>query len=372
MTLEDLLRLMVQHAASDLYLTAGLPPTYRIEGSVRRAGSVALEKRHLETLAAGVMNDQQRKEFDRDLEQNLALEYPEIGRFRVNVFRQRGATGMVIRRIRADILTLDQLQLPPQIKRILEAKRGLVLVVGATGSGKSTTLAAMIDYWNSTYPGHILTIEDPVEFLHDHKRAVVSQREVGMDTHSFAHALRNALRQAPDVILIGEIRDTETMEAAVSFAETGHLCLGTLHATNSNQAMERILNFFPIERHPQILMQLSLNLRAVISQRLVPALDGTRAAAVEILTNTPRIADLINRGAIEEIKANMTEGMSEGLQTFDQALFDLHEQGRISIEQALAHADSANDLRLRFRTQTGMQPAVEVGPKSKLALDVGE
>jgi twitching motility protein PilU len=345
------LKLMVDHNASDLYLTVDLPPMYRIEGVTRPAGSQPLRQQHLEAVVAGVLSEQQRAEFEASLEMNLAVSQPELGRFRVNVFRQRGAPGVVVRRIRGDILTIDQLGLPPQLKEIMQAKRGLILVVGGTGSGKSTSLAAMIDHWNSSYPGHIITIEDPIEFVHPHKKSVVTQREVGMDTHSFAAALKNTLRQAPDVILIGEIRDTETMDAAITFAETGHLCLGTLHANNANQALERVLNFFPPERHAQILLQLGLNLRAMVSQRLVPAVDGRRAVAVEILRNTPRVADLIHKGEIGLLKTAMHEGVPDGMQTFDHALLVLFRQGRIGYEHALAHADSANDLRLQIKVE---------------------
>jgi twitching motility protein PilU len=348
-TLNDLLAYAAQHGASDLYLTAGLPPTVRIDGVARRAGDEKLSAERVGALISSMLTEEQNQEFARELELNLAIQLPGVGRFRVNIFKQRGAMGLVARRIRGDIQTLAQLRLPGPIATVMEAKRGLVLVVGATGSGKSTTLAAMIDHWNSSFPGHIITVEDPVEFIHEHKRAVVTQREVGLDTHSFAAALKNTLRQAPDVILIGEIRDTETMEAAVTFAETGHLCLGTLHANNADQAMERVLNFFPSERHDQVLMLLSLNLRAIISQRLVPATDGGRAAAVEILINSPRIADLIRRGAVDALKDAIAEGQQDGMQTFDQALFALYGEGRIDSDQALAHADSANDLGLKIR-----------------------
>jgi twitching motility protein PilU len=279
----------------------------------------------------------------------LATALPGVSRFRVNVFRQRGSVGVVIRRVKADVATLEELGLPPILKAFAMTKRGLALVVGATGSGKSTTLAAMVDHRNSAEPGHIVTIEDPIEFVHRHKMSIVTQREVGLDTHSFGAALKNTLRQAPDVILIGEIRDTETMEAAVTFAETGHLCLGTLHSNNANQAIERIMNFFPPERHAQIYLQLSLNLRAIISQRLIPSRDARRVAALEILVDTPRIKELIKKGDVDVLKEAMEQGVQEGCQTFDQALFMLVKEEKITLEQALAHADSANNLRLKIK-----------------------
>ena len=302
-------------------------------------------------MAASVMNEGQRKEFVQTFEMNLALAYDDLGRFRVNIFKQRGQVGMVIRQIKVKILTLEELKLPPQLAEIIMSKRGLILVVGATGSGKSTSLAAMIDYRNRNSPGHIITIEDPIEFVHEHKKSVITQREVGMDTMSFKAALKNTLRQAPDVILIGEIRDTETMEHAIEFAETGHLCLGTLHANNANQALERVMNFFPQERHPQIYMQLSLNLRSIISQRLVRTQEGKRAAAVEILLDTPRIKDMILKGMVGELKEAMEKGTQEKMQTFDQALLNLWREGRISFEDACANADSANDLRLKVKME---------------------
>ncbi|RMF86926.1 MAG: PilT/PilU family type 4a pilus ATPase [Nitrospinota bacterium] len=351
MTIKDLLKVMLETNASDIYLTVDAPPTYRIEGVVKPLGKQPLQPHHTEALAYSIMNEKQRKEFEEHFEMNLALYYPELGRFRVNIFRQRGCIGLVIRQIKVEIPTIEQLQLPPQLQAIVMAKRGIVLVVGATGSGKSTTLAAMIDYRNTHSPGHIVTVEDPIEFIHQHKKSVITQREVGTDTLSYAAALKNTLRQAPDVILIGEIRDTETMEAAIAFAETGHLCLGTLHANNANQALERILNFFPHERHAQIYLQLSLNLRAIISQRLVPTLNGKRTAAVEILLNTPRVADLILKGDVGGLKEAMQQGVQDGMQTFDYALYLLYKQGRISYENALAYADTPNDLRLRIKME---------------------
>lgn len=349
MDLSKLLKVMVDRNASDLYLTVELPPMYRIEGVVQKVRDIPVTNEQLEALANDVMREKQRKEFAETMEMNLALYYPELGRFRVNIFRQRGNVGFVFRQIKVEIKTIDELSLPPIVKSIAMSKRGLVLFVGATGSGKSTSLAAMIDYRNSTSPGHIVSVEDPVEFVHRHKQCVITQREVGFDTHSFSNALKNTLRQAPDVILIGEIRDTETMEAAIAFAETGHLCLGTLHANNANQAIERIMNFFPSERHAQIYLQLSLNLRAIVSQRLVRGVDGKRVAALEILMDTPRIRDLIKNGEIDHLKEAMEQGVQEGCQTFDHVLFLLHKDGKIDLEQALINADSANNLRLKVK-----------------------
>ena len=352
MEIRDFLKIMVERDASDIYLTVESPPMYRINGVTQPVGDGKLTNEQLEALANAVMRtDKQRKEFEETMEMNLALAYEDLGRFRVNIFRQRGNVGFVIRQIKVEIVPLDKLGLPPIIKDISLTKRGLVLVVGATGSGKSTTLAAMIDHRNSNEPGHIISVEDPIEFVHRHKKSIVSQREIGFDTHSYANALKNTLRQAPDVILIGEVRDTETMEAAITFAETGHLCLGTLHSNNANQAIERIMNFFPYERHAQIYLQLSLNLRAIISQRLIPSVDGKRAAAMEILLDTPHIKDLIKRGEVDVLKDAMEQGIQEGCETFDQALFVLYKDGKITIEQALINADSANNLRLKIKLE---------------------
>ena len=360
MEILDILKVMVEQDASDVYLTVGLPPMYRIQGTTQEIdgafGATAredskLEKSVLERLCFSVMNERQRKDFAETREMNLALHEEDLGRFRVNVFQQRGNPGMVIRQIKLEILTVEQLGLPEILNKIVMTKRGLALVVGATGSGKSTTLAAMIDYRNSGSPGHIITIEDPVEYVHPHKNCVISQREVGFDTHSFQAALKNTLRQAPDVILIGEIRDTETMEAAITFAETGHLCLGTLHSNNANQAIERIMNFFEEERHPQIYLQLSLNLRSIVSQRLIKTVDGQRAAALEVLMDTPRIKDLIKKGQVDMVKEAMEIGEQEGCQTFDKAIFELYVAGRIDLDQALANADSANNLRLMIQSE---------------------
>ncbi len=352
MEIRDFLKIMVERDASDIYLTVDSTPMYRINGVTQPVGDGKLTNEQLEALANAVMRtDRQRKEFEETMEMNLALAYDDLGRFRVNIFRQRGNVGFVIRQIKVEIVPLDKLGLPAIVKEISMTKRGLVLVVGATGSGKSTSLAAMIDHRNSNEPGHIISVEDPIEFVHRHKKSIVTQREIGFDTHSYGNALKNTLRQAPDVILIGEIRDTETMEAAITFAETGHLCLGTLHSNNANQAIERIMNFFPQERHAQIYLQLSLNLRAIVSQRLIPSLDGKRVAALEILMDTPRIKDLIKRGEVDILKDAMEQGVQEGCQTFDQALFVLYREGKISLELALINADSANNLRLKVKLE---------------------
>ncbi len=368
--LKDLLRYMVDNDASDIYLTEGITPMFRIEGSVQPYGEAVLTAAETADVANQIMNERQRKIFTEEHEMNLALHYPELGRFRVNVFVQRGCVGLVLRQIKIQIRTIDDWGLPQILKDIVMTKRGLVLVVGATGSGKSTTLAAMIDYRNEHQQGHIITVEDPIEFIHPHKKSVVTQREVGFDTNSFLNALKNMLRQAPDVILIGEVRDTETMDDAIVFAETGHLALGTLHANNANQALERILNFFPIERHPQIYMQLSLNLKAIISQRLIPSVDGKRVAAIEILLDTPRIKDLILKGEIGLLKETMAASYQEGMQTFDQHIHDLYVAGNIDYDNALAHADSPNDLRLRIKVSEMKRDEIEKQGEKGLKLKI--
>ena len=340
---------MVEMEASDLYLTVGRPPMYRVEGTIQAIGDKNFTPDELAALADAMMTEKQRREFAQTLEMNLAQSLPAVARFRVNILTQRGSVGMVIRRIKADVSSLDDLGLPSIGKDTTMTRRGLVLVVGATGWGRSTVLAARIDPHNNHEAGHIITIEDPIEFVHRHKQSIVTQREVGSDTHSFQAALKNTLRQAPDVILIGEIRDTETMEAAITFAETGHLCLGTLHSNNANQAIERIMNFFQPERHGQMYLQLSLNLRSIVSQRLIPSVEGKRVAALEILMDTPRIKDLIKRGEVDSLKEAMEQGVQEGCQTFDQALFAQYRDGKISLEQALVNADSANNLRLKIK-----------------------
>src|SRR5215470_9302043 len=350
MDIRSLLKEMLDKGASDLYLTVDSPPMLRVEGVTEPFGTEPLKPADVDALATSLMSDRQRAAFDERLEMNLAIATERLGRFRVNVFRQRGAVGVVIRQIKARIPSLDELNLPRILKPFVLSGRGLVLVTGATGSGKSTTQAAMLDYRNQTTPGHILTVEDPVEFVHSHKKCLVSQREIGFDTHSFGEALRNTLRQAPDVILIGEVRDLETMEAAITFAETGHLCIATLHSNNANQAIERVMNFFPVARHPEIFLQLSLNLRAIISQRLVPGQEGKRVAALEILIDTPWVKDLIKRGEVDTIKEAMERSTQEGGQTFDQALFSLYEDGSITEEQTLANADRANNLRIKIKS----------------------
>jgi len=354
MEINNLLKIMVEKEASDLYLTAGSPPVYRIEGVMQAIGDHAFNGEELETFAKTAMNEKQWHDFSERLEMDLVIviSVPNLSRFRVNVFRQRGSIGLVIRKIRYEIKTIEELGLPPILGKLAVLKRGLILVVGATGTGKSTTLAAIINERNSYDAGHIITIEDPIEFVHRHKKCLVNQRELGFDTHSFADALKRAVRQAPDVVVIGEIRDTDSMQAAITFADTGHLCLATMHSANATQAFERILNFFPDSRHPQIFMQLSLNLRAIVSQRLIPTLDEKkRVAAVEVLVDTPRIKDLIKSGDIGSLQDGMEHGIHEGCQTFDQALFTLYQEGRISLEQALANADSTNNLRLKIKLE---------------------
>ena len=349
MNIRDLLEEMVKRDASDVYVTADSPPMFRVEGIVTPWGEEKLSPAQTIELANQLMMEKQKIRFSEEMEMDLALYYHELGRFRVNIFRQRGCIGFVIRQIKISIKTLDDLGLPPVLKQISMEKRGMVLVVGGTGTGKSTTLAAMVDYRNSNSTGHIISIEDPIEFVHLHKMSIVTQREVGIDTFSFHEALKHTLRQAPDVILIGEIRDMETMESAIAFSETGHLCLATLHANNANQAMERIMNFFKEERHPQILLQLSLNMRAVISQRLIATPYGKRIAAVEILIGTPRVKDLIYRNEVGLLKDTMALCNQDGMQTFDQHIFDLYKAGKINYENAIAYADSANDVRLRIK-----------------------
>jgi twitching motility protein PilU len=346
----DLLRALVARKGSDLFLTAGFPPAMKVDSKMTPVSQQALSQQHTAMLVRSIMNDRQAAEFESTKECNFAIAPAGIGRFRVNCFVQQGAVGAVLRVITTTIPNFEELKLPPVLKDVAMTKRGLVLFVGATGSGKSTSLAAMIGYRNEHSHGHIVTIEDPVEFVHPHKNCMITQREVGVDTDSWEAALKNTLRQAPDVILIGEIRDREVMEHAIAFSETGHLCLGTLHANNSNQAMDRIINFFPEERRQQLLMDLSLNLKAVISQRLIPVKEGKgRAAAVEILLNSPLISDLIFKGEVHEIKEIMKKSRELGMQTFDQALFDLYEAGRISYEDALRFADSTNEVRLNIK-----------------------
>jgi len=346
----DLLRALLAKKGSDLFLTAGFPPAMKVDSKMTPVSQTALTAQHTGMLVRSIMNDKQAAEFEATKECNFAINPAGIGRFRVNCFVQMGCVGAVLRVITTSIPSFDDLKLPPVLKDVAMTKRGLVLFVGGTGSGKSTSLAAMLGYRNENSYGHIITIEDPVEYVHPHKNCVITQREVGVDTDSWEAALKNTLRQAPDVILIGEIREMEVMEHAVAFAETGHLALGTLHANNSNQAMDRIINFFPEARRHQLLMDLSLNLKAVISQRLIPLREGKgRAAAVEVLLNSPLISDLIFKGEIHGIKEIMKKSRELGMQTFDQALFDLHEAGRISYEDALRFADSTNEVRLNIK-----------------------
>ena len=350
--IHDLLRAMVGKKASDLFLTAGFPPAFKLDGNMTPVSSQSLTAIHTQELARAIMNDRQAAEFERSKECNFAINPPGIGRFRVNAFVQQGRVGLVLRTINTTIPRMEDLGLPEVLKDVVMTKRGLVILVGATGSGKSTSLAAMIGYRNENSQGHIITIEDPIEYVHEHRNCVVTQREVGVDTESWEIALKNTLRQAPDVILIGEIRDRETMEHAITFAETGHLCMGTLHANSSNQALDRVINFFPEERRAQLLMDLSLNLKGFISQRLIPKREGKgRAAAIEILLNSPLISDLIFKGDVHEIKAIMGKSRELGMQTFDQALFELYEAGHISYEDALRNADSMNELRLAIKLQ---------------------
>ena len=348
--INDLLRLMVSRGGSDLFLTAEFPPAIKVDGKVTKVSPQPLTPQHTLALARSVMNDKQAAEFERTKECNFAISPGGVGRFRVNAFVQQGHVGLVMRVIPQVIPTIDSMGLPQVLKDVVMTKRGLVILVGATGSGKSTTLAAMVDHRNENSHGHIITLEDPVEFVHPHKNCIVTQREIGIDTDGWEIALKNTLRQAPDVILMGEIRDREAMEHAVQFAETGHLCMATLHANSANQALDRIINFFPEERRPQLLMDLSLNLRSLVSQRLMPRQAGKgRVAAVEILLNTPLIADMIFKGEVGEIKEIMKKSRELGMQTFDQALYDLFEGNDITYEDALRNADSVNDLRLQIK-----------------------
>jgi len=351
----NLLRGMIARKASDLFVTAGFPPAFKVDGKMTPVSSQVLTQQHTQELARSIMNDRQAAEFETNHECNFAISPPGIGRFRVNVFMQQQRVGMVLRTITTKIPDLDEMKMPPILKDIVMTKRGLVILVGATGSGKSTTLAAMLGHRNQNSYGHIITIEDPVEYVHEHKNCIITHREVGVDTENWEAALKNTLRQAPDVILIGEIRDRETMEYAVAFAETGHLCMATLHANSANQALDRIINFFPEERREQLLMDLSLNIKALVSQRLIPTIDGKgRAAAIEILLNSPLIADLIFKGEVNSIKTVMAKSRELGMETFDGALFKLYEDGKIAYEEALKNADSVNDLRLRIKLESKM------------------
>jgi twitching motility protein PilU len=350
MEFEKLLRLMVEKGGSDLFITAGVPPSMKVNGKILPVNKTPMSPEMTRETVHAVMNEQQRREFAENHECNFAISARGIGRFRVSAFYQRNLAGMVLDRIETNIPTLEDLKLPEVLKKLAMTKRGLVLFVGATGTGKSTSLAAMIGYRNKNSSGHIISIEDPIEFIHQHQSCIVTQREVGIDTDSFDVALKNTLRQAPDVILIGEVRTRETMDYAVAFAETGHLCLATLHANNANQALDRIINFFPADRQQQVWMDLSLNLKAIVAQQLIPTPDGKgRRAVIEVLINTPLAADLIRKGEVHELKSLMKRSTDLGMQTFDQALYNLYVQGEITYEYALAHADSSNDLRLMIK-----------------------
>ncbi len=348
--IHDLLNLVVKQNASDLFITAGFPPAIKVDGRISPVSKTVLTPTHTIELARSVMNDKQAAEFENSKEVNFAVSPPGVGRFRVNAFLQQGRVGMVMRKINTTIPLFDDLNLPQVLKDVIMSKRGLVIFIGATGSGKSTSMAALLGYRNLNSHGHIITIEDPIEFVHEHQGCILTQREIGVDTEGWGIALRNSLRQAPDVILIGEVRSPETMDHAIAFAETGQLCLCTLHANNANQALDRIINFFPSERRQQLLMDLSLNVRAFISQRLLPRRDGTgRVPAVEVMLNSPLVSDLIFKGEVNGIKEIMKRSRELGMQTFDQALFDLYEAGVVSYEDALRNADSLNDLRLQIK-----------------------
>lgn len=366
---DKLLKVVVDQGGSDLFITAGLPPSIKVSGRMMPLSKTALTPEQAREMVHSTMNEAQVQEFEAERECNFAIHSPVAGRFRISAFYQRNFAGMVLRRIEANIPTVDELNLPEIIKKLAMTKRGLIIFVGATGTGKSTSLAAMIGHRNQHSKGHIITIEDPIEFIHEHKGCMVTQREVGVDTPSFEVALKNTLRQAPDVIMIGEIRSRETMDYAVAFAETGHLCLATLHANNANQALDRIINFFPADRHDQVWMDLSLNLRAMVAQQLVPTIDGsTRRAAIEVLINTPLVSDTIRKGEVYALKEIMEKSTEAGMQTFDQALYKLYKDGEISYDAALASADSENDLRLMIKL-SGDSP---VPSDAKLSLESNE
>ncbi len=359
--LKDFLLILARRDGSDVYLSTGAPPCGKFQGTLRVLDKEPLPPGRIKQIAYSVMDSAQAAEFEKTLEMNLAISEPGVGRFRVNIFKQRGEISMVIRNIKTDIPSVEALGLPAVLTQVIMEKRGLILFVGGTGSGKSTSLAALIDHRNSNSGGHIITIEDPIEFVHPHKRSIVNQREVGVDTLSYADALKNTLRQAPDVILIGEVRDRETMEHALAFAETGHLAISTLHANSANQALDRIINFFPEERRPQLLADLSGNLRAFVSQRLIPTVDGKRVAAIEILMNSPMVEALIKRGEVSGLKEIMEKSTGLGMRTFDQALFELHQAGKITFDEAIKNADSANNLRLRINLSGGVSSVERPG-----------
>lgn len=368
------LNVLAKNDGSDLYLSTGAPPCAKFQGVLKPLSREVLKSGEVESIANSIMDDEQREIFNTELEMNLAISLPGVGRFRVNIFKQRNEAAIVARNINTEIPKFDDLGLPPVLKELIMNKRGLVLFVGGTGSGKSTSLAALIDYRNSNVGGHIITIEDPVEFVHRHKKSIVNQREVGVDTRSFKNALKNTLRQAPDVILIGEIRDRETMEHALEFSETGHLAISTLHANNANQALERIINLFPDEKRPALLMSLAQNIRGFVSQRLVPTADGKRCAAVEVLLGTKTVQELILKNRLPEIKEIMEKSENLGMQTFDGALFKLYEAGRVTLEDAIANADSPNNLRLRIKLAQGegVSAEPESAAAAKPASSIGE
>lgn len=371
----DLLKMMVEKNSSDLFVTAGIAPCLKVHGKVVPVSKTPLTPEQSRELAYGIMTEDKRTEFETTKECNFAINPKGIGRFRVNVFLQQNRVGMVLRKIETTIPLLEQLKVPEALRDIVMTKRGLVLMVGGTGSGKSTTLAAMVGYRNENSTGHIITIEDPIEYVHPHNGCIITQREVGVDTDSWDNALKNTLRQAPDVILIGEIRARETMDHAIAFAETGHLAMATLHANSANQALDRIINFFPEERRPQLLMDLSLNLKAVVSQRLVPTVDGKgRRAAVEIMLNSPLVADLIHKGEVHGIKEVMQKSRELGMQTFDLALYELYKEGAIGYRDAIMNADSANELRLMIKLDKELSKRMdeENGPTLALAADTDE
>lgn len=371
--MEGLLRYMVKRQASDLFITAGISPCIKVNGRIESLSNQTLTAEQARRMVYSTIPPRAKEEFEASQEANFAIHLPDIGRFRVNVFQQQNNIGMVVRRIQTRIPTLDELGLPEVLKIISMSRRGLILVVGATGSGKSTTLAGMVGYRNYNTAGHIVTVEDPIEYVHNHAGCIITQREVGIDTQSYEAGLKNALRQAPDVILVGEVRSRETMEHAIAFADTGHLCLSTLHCNNAQQALERIVNFFPEDRHNQLLMEMSMNLKAVVAQRLLPTTDGKgRCAAVEILINTPRIADLVRTGAFHQVKEVMQKSENQGMKTFDRALYDLYCAGRISAEDAVNYADSENDVRLMIKLGKNNDPSRLAEAADGIALEDNE
>ncbi|AJQ96662.1 PilT/PilU family type 4a pilus ATPase [Gynuella sunshinyii] len=369
--IDQYLKLLATKDGSDLYLSTGAPPCAKFQGSLKPVSQTPLKPGEIENIANQIMDEEQRREFAQELEMNLAISISGVGRFRINIFKQRNEVSIVARNINTEIPQFDHLGLPPVLKDVVMTKRGLVLFVGGTGSGKSTSLAALIDHRNSNSGGHIITIEDPVEFVHKHKKSIINQREVGVDTRSFRNALKNTLRQAPDVILIGEIRDRETMEHALEFAETGHLAISTLHANNANQALERIINMFPEERRPQLLLGLAQNIRAIVSQRLIPTVDGKRCAAVEVLLGTKTIQELILKARLEDIKEIMEKSENLGMQTFDAAIFKLYQAGKITLTEALANADSPNNLRLKIKLASEQNKSPEIGEKNAEPISSG-